>query len=130
MLNLLLSFFGGPVITGLIDGYKAKLAAQNTKGRLAADLAMKEIEAEIDARKEARKIIIAEQGWWVTAVVRPLFAIPLIIFWWKIIIWDKLLGWGATDALTGHTEQWAMVIIGAYFVGRSGEKIARTIKMR
>jgi Sigma-70, region 4 len=49
----------GPVITGLINAYKAKLDAANTQDRIAADLAAKEIEAEIAARKEASAIIIA-----------------------------------------------------------------------
>jgi hypothetical protein len=46
----LASLIGGPVIAGLINAYKAKLDASNTKDRIAADLAAKEIEAEIEAR--------------------------------------------------------------------------------
>jgi hypothetical protein len=45
---------------------------------LAADLAAKEIETEIDARKQASAVIIAEQGRWYTAIIRPLLAFPLI----------------------------------------------------
>jgi hypothetical protein len=79
---------GGPVITGLINAYKAKLDAANTQDRIAADLAAKEIEAEIAARKEASAIIIAEQGRWYTAIIRPLLAFPLVIYLWKVIVWD------------------------------------------
>ena len=129
-LKPLLSLFGGPIINGLLDGYKAKLAAGNTTERHAVDLAKKEIEADIEAKAEARKIIIAEQGWWVTAMIRPMFAFPLILYWSKIVIWDKMLGWGVTDAITGAPGEWAGVIIGAYFLGRSGEKIAKTIMLR
>ena len=56
------SLLGGPVVNGLINAYKAKLAAANTQDRTAADLAAKEIEAEIEARKQASAIILAEQG--------------------------------------------------------------------
>jgi hypothetical protein len=35
MWNLILGFIGGPVIKGVIDGYKAKLAAGNTTERIA-----------------------------------------------------------------------------------------------
>lgn len=51
MWSWLASLIGGPVITGLINAYKAKLDAANTQDRIAADLAAKEIEAEIDARR-------------------------------------------------------------------------------
>ena len=50
------------------------------KDQIAADLAAKEIEAEIAARKEASAIIIAEQGRWYTAIIRPLLAFPIIIY--------------------------------------------------
>ena len=75
MWTWLASLIGGPVITGLINAYKAKLDASNTQDRIAADLAAKEIEAEIAARKAASAIIIAEQGRWYTAIIRPLLAI-------------------------------------------------------
>ena len=64
MWSWLASLIGGPVITGLINAYKARLDAANTQDRIAADLASKEIEAEIEARKQASAIIIAEQGRW------------------------------------------------------------------
>jgi hypothetical protein len=58
----LASFLGGPVVNGLINAYKAKLEAANTEGAQAAELAAKAIAAEIEARKSAQAIIIAEQG--------------------------------------------------------------------
>ena len=76
MWTWLASLIGGPVVNGLINAYKAKLEAANTQDRIAADLAGKEIEAEIEARKEASAIIIAEQGRWYTAIIRPLLALP------------------------------------------------------
>ena len=76
MWTWLASLIGGPVVTGLINAYKAKLDAANTQDRIAADLAAKEIEAEIEARKQASAIIIAEQGRWYTAIIRPLLAVP------------------------------------------------------
>lgn len=43
MWQFLLSLIGGPVIKGLIDGYKARLDAGNTGERIAADLAGREL---------------------------------------------------------------------------------------
>jgi len=128
MWSWLASLIGGPVITGLINAYKAKLDAANTQDRIAADLAAKEIEAEIAARKEASAIIIDEQGRWYTSVIRPLLALPLVIYLWKVIVWDKVLGLGTTDPITGMVADWIGTIITAYVGGRSIETVARIFK--
>ena len=128
MWSWLASFIGGPVVNGLINAYKARLDASNTKDRIAADLAAKEIEADIVARKEASAVIIAEQGRWYTAIIRPLLAFPIIIYLWKVIVWDKVLGLGATDPLVGMIGDWAGTILTAYVGGRSIEKVARIFK--
>lgn len=124
----LASFLGGPVVNGLINAYKTKLDAANTRDRIAADLAGKEIEAEIEARKQASAVIIAEQGRWYTAIIRPLLALPVIIYFWKVIVWDKVLGLGTTDPLTGMIADWTGIIVTAYVGGRSIEKVARIFK--
>jgi hypothetical protein len=128
MLTWLASLIGGPIITSIIDGYKAKLAAGNTQDRIAADLAAKEIEAEIEARKAATTTIIAEQGRWYTAIIRPLLAFPVIVYFWKVLVWDKVLGLGSTDPITGMIADWTGLIITAYVGGRSIEKVARIFR--
>lgn len=128
MWSWLASLIGGPIISGLINAYKGKLDAANVQDRIAADLASKEIEAEIEARKQASAIIIAEQGRWYTAMIRPLLALPIVIYFWKVIVWDKVLGWGVTDPITGMIADWAGLIITAYVGGRSIEKVARIFK--
>ena len=126
----LASLIGGPVVNGLINAYKAKLDATNTQDRIAADLAAKEIEAEIEARKQASAIVIAEQGRWYTAIIRPLLAFPIIIYFWKVIVWDKALGLGSMDPLTGMVADWSGMIITAYVGGRSIKKVARIFARR
>ena len=128
MWSWLASLIGGPVVNGLINAYKARLDASNTQDRIAADLAAKEIEADIVARKEASAVIIAEQGRWYTAIIRPLLAFPIIIYIWKVIVWDKVLGLGATDPLVGMIADWSGTILTAYVGGRSIEKVARIFK--
>lgn len=128
--SLITNLIGGPIVNGLLEGYKAKLAAANTQDAQAVELAVKEIEADIAAKANAKEIIIAEQGRWFTAMIRPLFALPLIVYFWKIVIYDKILGWGTTDPLTGLIGEWAGLIILAYFGGRSIEKVARVFANR
>src|SRR6187431_757668 len=130
MWSWLASLIGGPVVNGLISAYKARLDASNTKDHIAADLAAKEIEAEIVARKEASAVIIAEQGRWYTAIIRPLLALPIVIYFWKVIVWDKVLGLGTTDPITGMIANWSGLIITAYVGGRSIEKVARVFARR
>lgn len=125
MWSWLAGLIGGPVVTGLINAYKAKLDAANSRDRIAADLAAKEIEAEIDARRQANTLLIAEQGRWYTAIIRPLLAAPVIIYLWKVIVWDKVLGLGMTDPLGGAVAEWAGLIVMTYVGGRTVEKVAR-----
>jgi hypothetical protein len=126
--SLAANVLGGPVINGLIAAYKAKLDAANTTERLAADLAAKEIEGEIAARKSADAVIMAEQGRWWTAIIRPLAALPVVIYIWKVIVIDKVLGLGSTDPINGEVATWAGVIVTTYFGGRTIEKVARIFR--
>lgn len=80
------------------------------------------LSAELEARKEATKVIIAEQSWWMTAMIRPMIAWPFIIYLWKVVVWDTVFGLGATPVLQGSIGEWAGIIITAYFVGRPIEK--------
>jgi hypothetical protein len=123
----LASLLTAPVVNGVIEAYKAKLSAQNSEGQMAADLAAKAIAAEIEARKSADALIMAEQGRWYTAIIRPLLALLVVVFMWKVIVWDKVLGLGTTDALTGDVALWSGAIVTTYVGGRSLEKIAKTI---
>jgi len=127
MLSWLASLLSGPIVKGVIDGYRAKLEAGNTSERIAADLAARELAVEQRERELAAQVIIAEQGRWYTALPRPLFAFAFIIYVWKVVVWDKVLGWGSTDALSGDVAQWAMIVLTAYFGGRSLEKVARIL---
>jgi hypothetical protein len=126
----LAQFLTAPIVNGFIDAYKARLESENSQDRTAADLAAKAIAAEIEARKSADAIIIAEQGRWYTAIVRPLLAAPVIIYLWKVIVWDKVLGFGTTDPILGDVGIWCGMIVTTYVGGRSLEKIANTIWSR
>ncbi|MEJ2435539.1 MAG: hypothetical protein P8Y53_21200 [Pseudolabrys sp.] len=72
-------------------------------------------------------MLIAEQGRWYTALPRPLFALAFIVYVWKVVVWDKVLRLGATDPLSGAVAQWAMIVLTAYFGGRSLEKVAQIL---
>lgn len=124
----ILSFLGGPVIKGLIDAYQAHLTATTTDKQTAAELAGKEIAAQVQDVVVAADIVKAEQGRWYTACIRPLMALPFIVFTWKVIVFDKVLAMGTTDPLDPKMWNVFMAVVVAYFGGRSIEKVARILK--
>ena len=130
VLGWLGNLLGGPFAKAAVDAYRARLDAENTSEKIAADLAARELDVEARERELATQVVIAEQGRWYTALPRPLFAFAFVIYVWKVVVWDKVLGLGTTDALSGDVAQWAMIVLTAYFGGRSLEKIASIIKAR
>jgi hypothetical protein len=128
MWSWLASFITGPIINGLISAYKAKLAAQNTTDAQATQLAIAEIQGEVVQRQTEASILRQEQGWWLTALPRPMFAFIFVIYVGKCVLWDKVLGWGSTDPLSPELANIEMIIIGGYFGGRTIEKVARIFK--
>lgn len=44
------------------------------------------------------------------------FGIPLMIFYGKCLLWDKVLGWGTTDALGGAIETYSYMIVSFLFL--------------
>ena len=79
-------------------------------------------------RQTEAAIIRQEQGWWPTAIIRPLFAAPFIIFTFKVVVYDKVLGLGTTDVLDPNLWGVFQAVIYAYFGGRTIEKVARIFK--
>lgn len=124
------SFIGailGPIINGFLTAQKQKLEAAGSHEARSVELSQQALALE---RREAElnaSVVIAEQGNWVTRSVRPVWALPFILFTWKVVVWDKLLGWGTTDPLDPKMWSVFLLMVGAYFGGRSAEKVATTI---
>lgn len=126
----LLSFLSSGTVGRILDTLDKKTDAQTEKERMRTDITKEAIRAEVEVQKAGRDLLIAEQGRWYTAIIRPLLALPVIIFFWKVIVWDKVLGWGVTDPLTGAAAEWAGAIVTTYVGGRTVEKVASTITSR
>jgi hypothetical protein len=127
VLSWLGNLLGGPFAKAALDAYRARLSAENTSEKIAADLSSREMAVEQRERELATELSIAEQGRWYTALPRPLFSFAFIIYVWKVVVWDKVLGLGSTAPLSGDVSQWAMIVMTAYFGGRSVEKLARIL---
>ena len=127
VLSWLGNLLGGPFAAAAVKAYQAKLTSENTSEKIAADLAARELSVEQREAELATQTVIAEQGRWYTALPRPLFAAAFIIYTWKVVVWDRVLGLGTTPPLSGDVGQWAMIVLTAYFGGRSLEKVARIL---
>lgn len=101
--------------TQITQAYQAKLTAENDEARIAA-------EQRIATLKAQQELLISEQSSVMTRWIRPAFALPFVIYNSKIIVWDKVFGWGATDALPPQYWQLQMIVFGAYFLTRPFEK--------
>ena len=128
MWSLIFSFLGGPIINGLLGAYRERLKATNTQDHMAMELLQKEVDADIAARAEATKLLIAEQGHWFTAMIRPLFALPFIIFGLKVVVWDKVLHLGVTDALDPNMWGVFNTIVISYFGATAVERVSRIFR--
>ena len=122
----LVGFVTGPVFDDLLKGYQAKLAAGNTSESIAADLAAKELAVQQRELELQTQLRIAEIG----HPFEPdrLMGYCVAVYFFKLLIWDKVLGLGTTDALAGFASTTANLIVASYFAKRGFENVARIIK--
>lgn len=122
----LAGFVTGPVFDDLLKGYQARLAAGNTSESIAADLAAKELAVQQRELELQTQLRIAEIG-------RPfepdrLMGYCVAVYFFKLLVWDKVLGLGTTDGLAGFASTTANLIVASYFAKRGFENVARIIK--
>ncbi|WP_456624304.1 MULTISPECIES: hypothetical protein [unclassified Bradyrhizobium] len=122
----IISFLGGPVVKALIDAYSAKLKAENVDAKIAADLAAGEIAAQTAEIKAVMQYRIAEIGHWHEP--DKLMGYCVALYFAKLLVWDKVLGFGSTDALAGFAAITANLVVSFYFAKRGFENVARIIK--
>lgn len=127
MLATILNFFAGGALKtirdGIIQARRDALNAKNDHERIEAEKLIATLEAQ-------QAILIAEQGSWMTRSIRPMFALPFIIFNFKVIVWDKVIMGGATktDPLSAEMFELQMIVFGAYFIARPFEKWVKSRK--
>lgn len=124
MLSLILGFLSGPlsqISNDLTKAYQAKLSAQNDQERLVLDGQI----AVLEARKST---ILAAQSSPVERWIRFGFAFPFVVYINKLVLWDKVLHLGATDALSSDLNQLLWIVVGGYFVDTTIRGTARIMK--
>ena len=99
----------------LIEAKTRQVDAKTEQAKIEAEVQISQLEAR-------QAVLVAEQGSRFTRLIRPLFALPFIVYNTKVIIYDKVLGLGVTDDLSASYWQLQMIIFGAYFLTRGFEK--------
>jgi hypothetical protein len=122
----IISFVGGPVIKGLIDAYNAHLKAQSADAATAANLAGREIAAQVSETSAIMQYRTAEIGHWYEP--DKIMGYVVAIYFAKLLVFDKVLGLGTTDPLAGFAEVTANLVVAFYFAKRGFENVARIIK--
>ena len=122
----IMQFIGGPVVSGLISAYREHLKATTTDKQTASVLAGQQIAAETADVQAINQLKIAQVGhhW----EVEKLFAYVTLFYYAKLLIWDKVMGLGSTDPLTGWALVAANLVIGFYFTKRTAENVTAIIK--
>ena len=115
----LLQLLSGGVLSTITDEIgkwqERKYKAENDKDKL-------EAEQQIAFLEGRRSVLMEEQKRWYTAWIRPMMALPVVIYMWKIVVWDTVLQWGVTPN-PGEFVNWIVItVIGAYFLTRPFER--------
>src|SRR5712672_56517 len=99
----------GQAFSSFVEGYKAKLASENTTESIAADLAARELavqQAEVQAQAQLR---VAEIGhYWEP---EKLFEYTLWLYFSFALVWCNMLEYAVYKPLDGDLEKWSGMII-------------------
>ena len=122
MLSTIISFITGGALKSVLGelrgAYSDKLKAKTQKEVLDNQERIHNLEAQ-------RDLLLAEQGKWYTSWIRPLFALPFVVYINKIVIYDTVLGLGSTPMLAPPFIQMMTYVFAAYFLVRGFEKVWR-----
>jgi hypothetical protein len=120
------NLIAGPFLQKALDAYKAKLDAGNTSERVAADLAAKEVALQQREEELQTQYRIAEIGHWYEP--DKLMGYFVACYFGKLLVWDKVLALGSTDALAGFAATTSNLVVAFYFGKRGIENVARILK--
>ena len=122
------SFLSGPLLKGALDAYKAKLTNDNNVDQRSADLMARELavqQREVEVQSQERIAAMSHP-----LSIESLFGYVTLAYYAKLLVYDKMLGWGTTDSLQGWALIAANLVIGFYFGKRTIESAALILRGR
>lgn len=112
----LVKLFGGGIAEQIRGALQDRLNAQNDAARIAADERLAYLQAKLSSQQIG--------GRWIT-LIQVGFALPFVLYNAKLIIWDKMLGWGITDPLSPALYDLQTTIISFFFVTSTVRAVIR-----
>ena len=119
MLSVFLRWLSGDVAQSLAKAYADRNNAQTDQQRIAANARIRALEIQQEARA---------QGGRLTAWMQAAWAAPFVIYDAKLLLWDKVLGIGATDPLSPTLAASHDLMLGFYFGGAAAIGVARALR--
>ncbi|WP_417480767.1 hypothetical protein [Maricaulis maris] len=131
MIAALLRTLAGPILDRLLLHMERRRESAVDVRRIDADLAAEEIRAEIDARKQARAVLIAESGTFFSAgrLGRLIFVLPLGL-WWSAVCLDSVFHFGWAIAEVPVLRDWGGAIVTSLFLVDGARSVARGFTAR
>ena len=127
ILSTVLKFVAGGGLSSITEqlrlAYKDKIDAANDSDRIEAEQRIAQLQARQAVLIEEIK---SDRNWW----IRPAFALPMIIYTWKVVVYDKVMGWGYTDDLSPDMWRLFWIVVGTYFLTRGAEYVVGKAKKR
>lgn len=114
--TILGSIFGGGLPEQIRKAYEAKLNAQNDSERIAADIKLSQLDARLKSQLAG--------GRWIT-LVQVAWVAPFVLYNAKLLVWDKILGWGVTDPLSPELYSLQSIMVGFFFLTATIKGITR-----
>lgn len=131
-----ISFVFGDVVKGVQEWHKDTLAAENSRDVIDADLTKRAIDLQVRERELNLEMQRVDAGSWLGRNIRPLLALPFVVYAWKAVAIDKVIApWIfhldlSTDPITGDLATWGTAIITFYMGGRTLELVASRFARR
>ena len=119
MIRSVISALTGDIGRSLAAAYQAKHDAKTEQARVAAEVDI----ARLETRQANRAL-----GGRLTAWVQALWAAPFVLYTWKLLVWDKVLGWGVTDPLSPSLADLQLRVVVFYFGGAAAIGVVRAIR--
>lgn len=104
-------------VAAKIAGYAFDAKVKMFQARTGADrdVAVQALRsAALESHASAERLKIVAGSWLLTALVVG-FALPLVVFEWKVVVVDIVFKAGTTDPIKGQVADWAQVIIASLF---------------
>jgi hypothetical protein len=125
IITWLASFLTGPLLKAGIDAWKMKLQSETDHDKISFDLAARELLVQQREMELQTQLRVAEIGKWYEP--DKMMGYFVALYFGKLLIWDKVLALGSTDALGGFAATAANLIVVFYFGKRGIENVAKII---